>query len=216
MPQVSGVPVHLSSFRPSHSPTGLYNDCKGSEVHGPLKGTQTSPIPGLADQVSVSGRSSSEYKGRGRPNPVLGLDNKSGEIQTKAYSGVFVCGLRIPSRFSPCKTHSREMAQISAFDPNMSQVKKCFDCKMFAVANNGLLASMEKMVPGGRFHMMPLQFHLKEHSVFALVKNECETDCFPSLEKARQLSKIVRHVLRQDILKYLVPIWDCIESSLFK
>ena len=32
-------------------------------------------------------------------------------------SGVFVCGLRIPSRFSPCKTHSREMAQTSRFDP---------------------------------------------------------------------------------------------------
>ena len=40
-------------------------------------------------------------------------------------------------------------------------------------------------------------------SVFALVKNECETDRLPSLEKARQLPKNVRHVLRQDILKYL-------------
>ena len=27
----------------------------------------------------------------------------------------------------------------------------------------GLLASMEKMVPEGRFHMRPFQFHLKEH-----------------------------------------------------
>ena len=52
-------------------------------------------------------------------------------------------------------------------------------------------------------------------SVFAL-KNECETDCLSSLEKARQLWKNVRLVLRQDILKYLVPIWDCIKSSLFK
>ena len=30
--------------------------------------------------------------------------------RTKANSGVFLRGLRIPSRFSPCKTHSREMA----------------------------------------------------------------------------------------------------------
>ena len=32
------------------------------------------------------------------------------------------------------KTHSREMAQTSGFDP-MTQVKTCFDCKMFHVAN---------------------------------------------------------------------------------
>ena len=82
------------------------------------RGTQTSPIPRrLADQVPVSRRSQSEHSGRGRPDPVLGVDNKPGEIQTKANSGVFLCGLQIPSRFSPCKTHSREVAQTSGFDP---------------------------------------------------------------------------------------------------
>ena len=35
----------------------------------------------------------------------------------------FIRGLRIPPGFSPCKTHSREMAQT------------CFDCKMFDVSN---------------------------------------------------------------------------------
>ena len=44
--QVSGVPVHLPPIRTSHSPPGLYNDCKGSETNGPLKRTQNSPIPG--------------------------------------------------------------------------------------------------------------------------------------------------------------------------
>ena len=133
--QVSGVPVHLTPIRTSHSPPGLYNDCKGSETNGPLQRTQNSPIPGqLADQVPVSGGSPSEHSGGGRPNPVLGLDNKSGKIRTETYSGVFVRGLRIPSRFSPCKTHSREMAQTSGFDPT-TQVKTCFDCKMFDVAN---------------------------------------------------------------------------------
>ena len=124
----------LPPFRTSHSPPGLYNDCKGSEANGPLEGTQISPIPGLVDQVPVSGGSPSEHSGSGRPNPVLGVDNKSGKIRTKANSGVFVHGLRIPSRFSPCKTHSREMAQTSGFDPT-TQVKTCFDCKMFDVAN---------------------------------------------------------------------------------
>ena len=100
LPQVAGVSVHLPPFRTSHSPPGLYNDRKGSEYKGPLQRTQTSPIPTrLADDVPVSGGSPSEHSGSGRPNPVLGVDNKS--------------GLRIPSRFSPCKTHSREMAQTS-------------------------------------------------------------------------------------------------------
>ena len=100
-----------------------------------LQRTQTSPIPGqLADQVPVSGGSPSEHLGGGRPNSVLGLDNKSGKIRTETYSGVFVRGLRIPSRFSPCKTHLREMAQTSGFDPK-TQVKTCFDYKMFDVTN---------------------------------------------------------------------------------
>ena len=131
--QVTGVPVHLPSFRTSHSPPGFYNDRKGSEAHGPLQRTQTSPIPGrLDDQVPVSGRGPSEHSGSGRPNPVLGVDNKPGKIRTESYSGVFVRRLRIPSRFSPRKTHSREMAQTSGFDPT-TQVQTCFDCKMFAL-----------------------------------------------------------------------------------
>ena len=76
--QVSGVPVHLPPIRTRHSPPGLYNDCKGSETNGPLKRTQNSPIPGqLADQIPVSGGSPSEHSDGGRPNPVLGVDNKS-------------------------------------------------------------------------------------------------------------------------------------------
>ena len=72
--------------------------------------------------------------GSGRPNPVLGVDNKSGKIRTDSYSGVFVHGLQIPPRFSPCNTHSREMAQTSGFDPT-THIKTCFGCKMFDVTN---------------------------------------------------------------------------------
>ena len=133
--QGPGVPVHLPTFRTSHSPPGLYDDRKGSETNGPLKRTQNSPIPGrLADQVPVSGGISKGHTGSGRPNPILGLDNQPGKIRTETYSGVFVRGLRRPPRFSPCKTHSREMAQTSGFDPT-TQVKTCFDCKMFDVSN---------------------------------------------------------------------------------
>ena len=75
LPQVTSVPVHLPSFRTSHSPRGLYNDRKRNEANDPIQRTQTSPIPGrLADQVPVSGGSPSEHSGSGRPNPVLGMD----------------------------------------------------------------------------------------------------------------------------------------------
>ena len=135
LPQVSGVPVHFHPLRTGHSPPGFHNDCERSKADGPLQRSQTSPIPGrLADQIPVSGGSPSEHSGSGRSNPVLGVDHKSGKVRTETYSGVFVRGLRIPSRFSPCKTHSREMAQTSGFDPT-TQVKTCFDCKMFDVAN---------------------------------------------------------------------------------
>ena len=128
--QFTSLPFGLAT-----APSGLYNDRKGSEANGPLQRTETSAIPGqLADQVPVSGGSPSEQSRSGRPNTVLGVDNKSGKIRTETYSGVFIRGLQIPSRFSPCITHSSEMAQTSGFDP-ASQVKTCFDCKMFDLTN---------------------------------------------------------------------------------
>ena len=135
LPQVSGVPVHLPTFRTGHSPPGLYHDRKGGEAHGPLPRAQTPPIPGrLTDQVSIPGGSPSEHSGSGRSNPVLGMDHQSTKIRTESHSGVFVRGLRVPPKFSPCQTHSREMAQTSGFYP-ATQVKTCFDCKMFDVSN---------------------------------------------------------------------------------
>ena len=62
------------------------------------------------------------------------MDHKSGKIRTESHSGVFVRGLGVPPRFSPCKTHSREMAQTPGFYPT-TQVKTCFDCNMFDVSN---------------------------------------------------------------------------------
>ena len=56
------------------------------------------------------------------------------------------------------------MAQTSAFDP-MTQIKCVLTarCLMLLI---GLLASTKKMVPEGRLHMRPFQFHLKEHWIF--------------------------------------------------
>ena len=158
--QFTSLPFGLAT-----APPGLYHDHKGGEAHGPLPRAQTPPIPGrLADQVSIPGGSPSEHSGSGRSNPVLGMDHQSTKIRTESHSGVFIRGLRVPPRFSPCKTHSREMAQTSGFYP-ATQVKTCFDCKMFDVSN--WVASLNgENGPGGRLHMRPFQFHLKEHWKF--------------------------------------------------
>ena len=90
LPQFAGAPVHLHPFRPSHGPTGLYNDCKGSETDGPYKGSQASPIPGrLAYRGSVSEGSTVNTQTVVDPT-VLRVDNKSGEIRTRTNSDVFV------------------------------------------------------------------------------------------------------------------------------
>ena len=214
--QVSGVPVHLPPIRPSHSPPGLYNDCKGSETNGPLQRTQTSPIPGqLADQVPVSGGSPSEHSGSGRPNPVLGLDNKSGKNRTETYSGVFIRGLRIPSRFSPCKTHSREMAQTSGFDPT-TQVKTCFDCKMFDVANWVACLNRENG-PGG----MPSHETLSVSSQGALEISTVagqppsldRSHCSPLRLVAKSLKRDERCRPSSQIPQY-PPLYRCLKRSL--
>ena len=98
LPQVSGVPVHLPTFRTGQKEVKLMA----------LSRSQTPPIPGrLADQVSVTGGSPSEHSGSGRSNPVLGMDHQLMK-STESHLGFFICGLRVPPGFSPCKTHSNE------------------------------------------------------------------------------------------------------------
>ena len=116
---------------------------------------------------------------------MVGVDNKSGKIRTETYSGVSVHGLRIPSRFSPCKTHSREMAQTSGFDP-ASQVKTCFDCEMFDVANwvaclnreNGPNLTRSPTItscyvnPHRNLHLLESLHQLIDKNAVELVKNQ--------------------------------------------
>ena len=79
LPRFSGV--HLPPFRPSHGPSSLYKDCKGSKVDGPHKGSQTSPISGqLADQGPIPGGGTREHSDRGRSDTVLRVDNQSRKV----------------------------------------------------------------------------------------------------------------------------------------
>ena len=160
--KVTGVPVHLPSFRTSHNPPGLYNNCKGSEVNGPLQRTQASPIPGrLADQVPVSGGGPSEHSGSGRPNPVLGVDHKSGKIRTETYLPFSFVGYEHHLDSALVKPTQERWLKLQDLILHLkSKYVLTVRCLMSPI---GLLASMEKMVPEGPLHMRPFQFHLKEH-----------------------------------------------------
>ena len=79
--------VHLPSLRASHGPTGLYNDCKRSEADGLTRGIRLHQYldDWLIRAQSQEEAQSSERSDSGRSDPVLRVDNKSGEIRTKTY-----------------------------------------------------------------------------------------------------------------------------------
>ena len=160
--QGSGVPVHLPPVRAGHSPPGLYNDRKGSETNGPLKRTQNSPIPGrLADQVPVSGGSPSEHTGSGRLTQSLGwiINQEKSELKpTQVFSFVGYENHLDSALVKP--TQERWLKLQDLILRLKSKRVLTARCLMSLI---GLLASTEKMVPEGRLHMRPFQFHLKEH-----------------------------------------------------
>ena len=112
-------------------------------------------------------RSQSQEEAQVNTQAVVDLTQSLGWIinpkksELKPTQVFFVCGLRIPSRFSPCKTHSREMAQLQDLILRLKSKRVLTArCLMSLI---GLLASTEKTVQEGRLHMSPFQFHLKEH-----------------------------------------------------
>ena len=82
LPQVSGVSVHLPTFRTGQKEVKLMA----------LSRSQTPPIPGrLADQVSVTGGSPSEHSGSGRSIYLFGVLRRfqhcTGHITTGSWKG---------------------------------------------------------------------------------------------------------------------------------
>ena len=136
------------------------SDCKGSETNGPLQRTQSSPIPGrLADQVPVSRGSPSEHSGGGRPNSVLGLDNKSGKSELNPTQVFSFVGYEYHLDSALVKPTQERWLKLQDLILRLkSKHVLTARCLMSLI---GLLAS--KMVPEGRLHMRPFQFHLKEH-----------------------------------------------------
>ena len=133
--QFTGLPVHLPPFWPSHGPRGLYNDCIGSEADGPDEGNQASPVPG---RLVIRAQSQTETQMNTQTvvdlTQSLGWIINQGKSELKPTQVFSFMGYEYKCRFSSCKTHSREMAQTSGFDPTL-KVKTCFDFKMLDISN---------------------------------------------------------------------------------
>ena len=144
-PRFSSVPVHLPPFRPS----------QGSQADGSLKGSQTSPIPKqLAYQSPISGGGISEHSDCGEPNPVLRVDNQS----TQVFSFV---GYQYHLDSALVKPNQDRWLKLQDLILRLrSKPVLTARCLMSLI---GFLASTEKMVPEGRLHIRPFQWHLKEN-----------------------------------------------------
>ena len=130
--QVSDLSVHLSSIRSS----SIHHDSKRGKTHGLITGHKDTPIFGrLVDQGPISGGVIPQLKSRGNPNRISRLDDKSGQIGVDPDSSILFCGLRIPSKLSPCKAHSGEVAKTAGINPHDNQ-PVCPDCKTFDVSHS--------------------------------------------------------------------------------
>ena len=99
-----------------------------------------------------------------RPNPVLRLDNKSGEVRTKPAQVFSFVGYEFHLDSALVKPSQERWLKFQdlflRLKSNMFLTTRCL------MSLIGLLASAEKMVPEGRLHIRPFQFHLKEHYRF--------------------------------------------------
>ena len=159
LPQVASVSVHFPSLLTSHGPSGLYNDCKRGEADGPVKGNQTSPVPGrLADQGPVSGRDTQTVVDLTQSLGRIINQEKSEQKPTQVFSFVGYEYHLDSALLKP--TQERWLKLQDLILRLKSKHVLTARCLMSLI---GLLASMEKMVPEGQLHMRPFQFHLKEH-----------------------------------------------------
>ena len=92
MPQVTGVPVHIP-FRLATAPQVFTMIVKEVKLMALTRGIR---LHQYLDDWLIRAQSQEEAQVNTQtveePDSVLRVDNKSGEIRTKTYSSVFVCG----------------------------------------------------------------------------------------------------------------------------
>ena len=122
LPQVSGVPVLLPTFRTVHSPQVFTMIVKEVKLTALSRGLR---LHQYLDNWLI--RSQLREEALVNTRAVVALTQPLGWIINQEKSELnptqvfFVRGLRIPPGFSPCQTHSREMAQTRILSYTSSQ-----------------------------------------------------------------------------------------------
>ena len=163
--QVSDISVHLSSIRASPSSSSVHHDSERSKTHGLITGHKDTPIFGrLADQGSISGGVSHNTKVVVDLTESLGWminQIKSELIPTQVLSFV---GYEYHLNSALVKPTQERWQKLQALILRITNQSALTARHLISLI--GLLASTEKMVPEGRLHMRPLQWHLKENWTF--------------------------------------------------
>ena len=161
--QVPGVPVHLPPIRTSHSPPQVFTMIvKEVKLMALSRGLR---LHQYLDDWLI--RSQSLEEARVNTQAVVDLTQSLGWIINQEKSELK------PTRVFSFVGYEYHLDS-ALVKPTQERWLKLQDlilrlksrhvltarCLMSVI---GLLASMEKMVPGGRLHMRPFQFHLKEH-----------------------------------------------------
>ena len=159
--QGSGVPVHLPPVRAGHSPPGLYNDRKvklmalsrGLRIHQYLDDwlirSQSQEeaqvnIQAVVDLTQSLGWIINQEKSELKPTQVFSFVGYEYHLDSALVKPTQERWLKLQDLILRLKSKRVLTAR----------------CLMSLI---GLLASTEKMVPEGRLHMRPFQFHLREH-----------------------------------------------------
>ena len=153
LPQVTGVSVHLSSFRPS--PIGLCNDCKRSEADGPDKGNQASLIPGRLIRAQSQKEAQVNTQTVVDRTQSLGwiINQEKSELKpTRVFLFVGYEYLLDSTLVKPIRDRWLNLQELILCLKSKHVLTT--RCLMSLI---GLLASMENMVPEGHLHMRLFQ-----------------------------------------------------------
>ena len=162
LPQVSGVPVHLPPFRTSHSPQVFTMIVKEVKLMTLSRGRR---LHQYLDDWLI--RSQSQEEAQVNTEAVVDITQSLGWIinqekselkPTQVFSFV---GYKYHLDSALVKPTQERWLKLQ--DLILRLKSKHVLTARYLMSLIGLLASVEKMVPEGRLHMRPFQFHLKEH-----------------------------------------------------
>ena len=162
LPQVSGVPVHLTSFRTGHSPPGLYMIVKEVKLMALSRGLR---LHQYLDNLLI--RSQSQEETLVSTQAVVDLTQSLGWIinqeKSELISSQVFSFMDYEYHLDSALVKPTQERWLKLQDWILRLKSKHVLTTRCLMSQIGLLASTEKMVPEGLLHIRPFQFHLKEH-----------------------------------------------------